>query len=181
MIFYNSDFSVEPFHVCEKRLLRWFYLLREAQTRKSWLQNFVMPPVCSTMICQKRLDMSDFIGASYNDISDKRVTLKKQEFWILLWNILALHLIFIKVSATLYWLLMSIPNTFIIYIFNFFNFFMCLSDSRDRDLVLQDKLAYLLLKIQQSETFGWIRLCIYGVCRIEFLLLLVGHPFNNLK
>lgn len=61
------------------RLLEWFYLLREAQIRKS-LQNFVMPPACPAMICQQRLDMTHFIGASYNDISDKRVTLKKQEF-----------------------------------------------------------------------------------------------------
>lgn len=40
----------------------------------------MMPPACPAMICEQRLDMSDFIGTSYNDISDKRVTLKNQEF-----------------------------------------------------------------------------------------------------
>lgn len=157
-----------PFHVCEKRLLEWFYLLREAQTRKSWLWNSMMPPACPTVIYQQRLHTSNFIGASYNDISDKRITLKNHEFWVLLWKILALQLIFIKVPSSLYWLLISILNTFILYIFKFFSFSIRFSATRGRDLMLQDKLAYLLLKDSAEifEIFGWIRLGIYRVSRM---------------
>lgn len=83
----------------------------------------------------------------------KKTILKKQEFWVLLWNILALQLIFIKVSSILYWLLISILNTYIICIFKCFNFFMWLSATRD--LVLQDKLAYLLLR-NSAEWNIWL-------------------------
>lgn len=138
--FITVIFSVARVHVCKKRLLDKLKP-KNHDCKILWCLQHVQ-----TMSCQQTLDMSDFIGASYNDISDKRMTLKNQEFWVLLWNILALQLIFITVSSTLYWPSIPILNTFIIYIFKFFNFFMCLSATQDRDLVLQDKLAYLLLK-----------------------------------
>jgi len=61
--------------------------------------------------------MSNSTGEFNTDISDHRIPLKKQEFWVQFWYIpvTPLQLTFITVSSTLHWLLFS-PQCFILYI-----------------------------------------------------------------